>query len=191
MYELVVPNQSARAGIECQQAISVQIRTLAVGAIEIVGRGAGGHINNTPLAIERHRAPVVGTTDVFPRIRRPGRITWIPRTRYGVETPCLTPGEHIVGADVAGGRTVLLTCGRAHNDQVLEDPARRERLDEIDAVRITAETLAQVNTPLIAECLDLTSSARVELSDAVIRVVDYPAITAVVAAPVVKSATDD
>ena len=94
-------------------------------------------------------------------------------------------GEHVVSADVAGRRHVALTRRAADNHEVLEDLARRVRLDVADGRRIAAvDADAQIDDAVRAERQDRLAGLRVQLLQQAVHREDEPLVAAVAAFPV-------
>ena len=71
MRALEVPQQFSGVGIQCQQAIGVQIIADPVITIEIAHRRTGGRQQDAALFIQHRARPGIGATARFPKIRRP------------------------------------------------------------------------------------------------------------------------
>src|SRR5581483_4034285 len=111
MRGLVIPEKLAGARIERKQAIGVEIRSVAIGAVEVVGRRAGGEVRDASLFINRELAPRVCSADVLPGLRRPRLVARFSWTRHRVECPRQLSGNHVVGAEVARRRFIFLAGG--------------------------------------------------------------------------------
>ena len=104
MDRLKVPEPLARSRIEREQAVAEQIRSVAVGTVEVVRRRAGRQVHDAALFVDRHLAPVVRAAHVLVRILRPGLVAELTGSRHGVELPQPLAGDDVVGADVTGRR---------------------------------------------------------------------------------------
>ena len=117
--ELLVPEALAGVGVERQQAIGEQIRTVAVAAPEIRLGRFGGHVEDAALLIEREAGPVRHGAGRLVPIRRPGMVAVFARVRDRVEDPTQLAVAHVVGADGPGA------AGESADDvQILVDHAR-------------------------------------------------------------------
>ena len=118
--------------------------------------------------------------DVLPGVLRPRVVAELAGARHGVERPDEFAGEHVVGADVAGRRHVAFAGGAAEDDQVLEDLARRVRLDGADGLRIAAvDPDAQIDDAVGAERHDRLARLRVHLLQQAVHREDQPLVAAV------------
>ena len=162
--ELEVPQPLPRARLERDDGRPEQIAADAVHAVEVIRRRSERHVDDAAPRVDRHLAPVVHAADVLPGVLRPGVIAELARPRYGVEGPHQLAGQHVVGADVAGGRHVAFAGRAANDDEILEDLARDARLDVADALRLAAvEPDTQVDDTVGAERHDRLAGLRVDL----------------------------
>jgi hypothetical protein len=106
---LKVPEIFAGAGIESKQAIGKEIGADAVRSVEIIGGRAQGEIGDSALLIDRDLAPRIGAAYVLPGIRGPCVLALFARMRNRVEYPHHLSGKHVIGAQVAWWRIVVLS----------------------------------------------------------------------------------
>ena len=190
MHGLEVPQPLAGLGVEREQAVGEEVLPDPIGAIEVVVRRAGRHIDDAALLVDRHRSPVVGAADVLVRLFRPGVVAELAGLRNRVELPHLLPGDDVVGADVAGRRDERFAGRRPQDDEVLPDLAGAVGLDASRLLR-SRETDAQIDRAVLAERQDRLAGRGVDrLQEAVDRE-QQPLVLAVGALPVVDAARHD
>src|SRR5688572_18041066 len=132
MYELEMPFALPCSRIKRDDRCSKEICANAVDSIEIVSWRSERNVSNATSCIDRHFAPVVGATDVFPGILRPGFVAILTRAGHRVECPHQLAGTHIVSADITRWRHVPLARRAAEDDEILKHLARSVRLDVTD-----------------------------------------------------------
>ena len=136
------------------------------------------------LRVDRDLAPRVGAAGVLPCVGRPGVVAELARTRNGVERPDQPACDHVVGAQVAGRRSVAFAGVGSDNDQVFEDaagtlvrPGQPSRLAS-----------PHVDEPVLAERLDERAVGGVDRAEAAAGIEQQPPIGSIGALPVGETA---
>src|SRR5947207_15931155 len=119
-----MPAALAGSRIERHDRRAIQAGARAIDAVEVIGRRTERNVHDAEPRVDRHLTPVVNAPDVLVGLLRPAIVAEFAGTRDGVERPYGLAGEHVVSADVAGRRHVVLTRCTADNHKVLEDLAR-------------------------------------------------------------------
>src|SRR5690348_9351893 len=117
MHTLEMPYALAGLGIEGKQAVSEQVITHAVSAIEIEGSRAGRDVNDSTVPVESHSGPVVNGAGALPGILGPSLVAELARSRNRMKRPAQPTGTNLVGSDVAIGRGQGLGLAPAHDHQ--------------------------------------------------------------------------
>ena len=135
-------------------------------------------------AVDRDFAPRVGAAGVLPRVGRPRVVAELAGTRNGVERPDQPAGDHVVGTQVAGRRSVAFAGVGSDHDQVFEDaagslvrPGQPSRL---------AST--HVDEPVLAKRLDERAVGCVDRADAAAGIEQQPPIGSIGVLPVGETA---
>src|ERR1022692_2902755 len=166
---LEMPDAAAGAGIESQKAIGEKIIAVAVGAIKVVLGARCGCVNHAVLLVQCEFTPDVGSADRSPRVLGPGLIAEFAGARNCVEGPDEFSGSHVECADVTWGRAITLVGGRANDQLVLEDPARRRGLHQSEGSRIAVETVSQIHRAVRAEGPNRLASTGIDSAKRLIR----------------------
>ena len=182
---LEVPQPFAGARIDRDQAVREQVLTETVGTVEVVGRRAGGHVDDAALVIYRNRAPVVGAADVLVGLLRPGFVTELSGRRNSVELPHSLAGDDVVRADVSG-RGDEGFPGRGPEDQQI--PPDFARTVVVPAHLVAAKELgAQIDDPVDAEGGNGEPGAGIDGLQETVDREQQPAFLAVLALPVIDA----
>ena len=99
--------------------------------------------------------------------------------------------DYIERPKIAGRGTVLLTGGRAHDEQVLKDSSRCSGFDLTDALDIASQPFPQIDIALIAERRDELAGARVHRVKNIVGGKEEAAIGAILTLPIRKAAFTD
>jgi len=144
---LEMPDALAGAGVERQHAVGEQVIAVAVDAVEIERRRAGGGEHHRVLLVHRDAGPGIRAADERVGVRRPCVVREFAGQRNRVEHPAELACVDVERANVSRGTRQRLGNAAAHDQQVLEYRARRARAD-------AAEAFAQVDAPVSAEGRD-------------------------------------
>ncbi len=134
---------------------------------------------------------VLAPPDVLPGVLGPRLVALLAGMRHRVERPHQLAGDDVEGAQGAGRRQVAFAGSGAEQQQVLEDLARRARLDAADQRGIAPDALAQIDQAVGAERQDRLAGRGVDGLEVVVDLEDQPALAAVGALPVVDAAPGD
>src|SRR5262249_5319277 len=136
-----------------EQAVGIQVLADAVATPKIKCGGAGGNEEDATSLIDAHARPAVHTTNIGPRVRRPGLGSRLAGIWNRVKSPHNLSTADIVGTDMSWGR----------RRGAFPDPQRKEQEIAINGAGcggsdeeladITAEALFDVNAPLSSERL--------------------------------------
>src|ERR1022692_2047112 len=116
---------------------------------------------------------------------RPSLKSTAPFARNCVEGPDEFSGSHVECADVPWGRAITLVGGRANDQLVLEDPARRRGLHQSEGSRIAVETVSQIHRAVRAEGPNRLARTGIDSAKRLIRAKKKTPVRAVPALPVI------
>ncbi len=107
MDHLAIPDEFPGASVEGQKAVTVQVLAGTVSTVEVVLRLAVGiktmpRFSSTAIPLQAFAPPTVFHASFWP-----GFVTGPARMGNGREGPCQLVCEHVVGADIAGTRSVF------------------------------------------------------------------------------------
>src|SRR6185312_10105949 len=101
MHDLVVPLLRARAEVEADDALAVEIVAGAMSAVVIASRRLDRQIHESELFVDRHLRPHAGVAGILGRAIQPRFISGLALLRNRVERPETLAGAHVESADVA------------------------------------------------------------------------------------------
>ena len=191
MNRLEVPHSLAGARVEREQTVGEQVHAVAIRTVEIVGGRSGRYVDDAPLLVDRHLAPVVRAADVLVGLLRPRVVAEFAGLRHGVELPHALAGDDVIGADVAWRRHPGFAGGRTHDHQVLPDLSRRPRLHAAVGAFGASQPFTQIDDPVVAEAQDGLAGAGINRLHVSIDREQQSTIFSVGALPVVDAAGDD
>ena len=122
---------------------------------------------------------------------RPGVVSEFPGMWHGVKRPHQFSRHDVVRAQVSGRRKVCFAGRRSEDQKILEDLARRIRLNAADFLGITSEVFAQIDDAVLTERHDRLAGRGINFLKVVTDAEKKPAILAVLALPVIHAAAGD
>ena len=176
MRRLEVPTPFARADVDRDDALAVQIRTGPKAAVHVAVRRFDGQIRQPKLLVGRDRGPDAGVAAARPRgVVEPAFVAALAGLRHGVESPQQLAGHDIETADVADDVVGLVgrrerRMRRGHHDDVARDRRRRVGPD-LAPVPIVAliERRFEIDDAVVTEGLDGTTCRGVQRDELIAR----------------------
>ncbi len=111
MHQLVMPQTLARARIERQQTIAIEIRAQTIAAPEIICRRTDRKICDAALFVDGKLAPDIRPACGLVSVFRPCVVTEFARIRDRVKGPHEFAAHYVVSADIARRRAVAFAGG--------------------------------------------------------------------------------
>ena len=150
---LEVPDDLAVAGIEADDRLRVDVVTVPVAAVVIVGRRAERQVDVAELLVGAHHRPDVRVAHLPPGLVLPGLDVGLALTRHGVERPLQlsradVEASHVTGRVVVAQREV--EDRPADHDRVRHDGHGRRPV-HVPVRTPRQEALHQVDDALLAE----------------------------------------
>ena len=125
VHHLEVPAELAGGGLQADEAVSVEVLTLAVCTVEIKGGGAKRQVDEPALLVHGHDGPNVDAGPILPGVAFPRFVTRLARSGNRMEGPDQPASAHVEGANIAAGTEARrLRHGRTHDDEAAIDSGR-------------------------------------------------------------------
>ena len=148
---LEIPAKFSGGGIKGDDAVGVEVRSFAIGAIKAVGGIAEWDEDEAALVVNGHGAPGAGAGAIFPAIGSPSLVAGLTEARHGMEAPDEFAGAGVEGARIAAGAFAgTFLRGGTEDDQTLIDGGWRS--DGVVRVGIViGDSGAEVDFAVVAE----------------------------------------
>src|SRR5437867_6119062 len=169
MDHLVVPDKLARGGIQRYQRVAEKTLTFPVCAIKIVGRRSDRQKYHSPIDIDTHNRPHIGSRAVNPAVTFPSLVTYLARPRNSVKSPDQLPRPGVEGANGSARpfrRKFLKPRSSYHKIPV--NGGRRSHLDP--AFRpLVRDAFTKVNGAAVTEALARLAGLGIQSEEASIQ----------------------
>ena len=153
MDRLEVPDDLARAGVEADDRLGVDVVAVPVAAVVVVRRRAEGQVDVAELLVGAHHGPDVRVAHLPPGLVLPGLDVGLALARHGVERPLQPAAADVETAHVPGRVVVAvreIEDRAADHDRVGHDGHRRRPV-HVSVRPPRQETLHQVDDAFLAE----------------------------------------